>query len=279
MEWPLAKTPGVPRIACLGASTTESGNDDRREGSYPYLLELELEERTGKDFEVMNCGLSGWTSAESLVAWFLTIQDFDPDLVILHHAVNDVPPRNRDGFRADYSHWRRPWHLPEYSALERLLVRTSRLYAWLTRDTEVLSNIVEQTTHPGDDPTPFERDGRLPPGSEASFRRNLESIGLSAEARGADVLLLTMPMSPNRVADWPFPELVPGVQEHNRILRELADEHGWMLADAASLPFEDHRTAESAFVDLIHLTASGNQEKARIVADVLVPSWLEARAR
>lgn len=107
-EWELAKTPGVPRILCLGASTTAGGNQSGRPGSYPILLEEALELATQRDFEVMNAGISGWTTAEAVSAWFLTLQDFRPDLVLLHFAINDVHPRMRADFRADYSHWRIP---------------------------------------------------------------------------------------------------------------------------------------------------------------------------
>ena len=51
-EWTRERTPGVPRIVCLGGSTTEGGNEAMRGGSYPYKLEAILELYTGRDFEV-----------------------------------------------------------------------------------------------------------------------------------------------------------------------------------------------------------------------------------
>jgi hypothetical protein len=102
--WPVERTPGVPRILCLGGSTTEGRKDD----AYPLWLEQTLERRAGRDFEVLNAGMAGWTSAEMLVAWFLSLQDLDPDVVVLHEAVNDLEPRFYTGFRADYTHWRVP---------------------------------------------------------------------------------------------------------------------------------------------------------------------------
>jgi hypothetical protein len=90
-----ARTSGVPRVACLGGSTTEGGNPQGRGGSYPPLLEVALEERTGRDFEVLNAGISSWTTNEMLVAWFLTIQDFQPDLVVLHEASAGAVPGGR----------------------------------------------------------------------------------------------------------------------------------------------------------------------------------------
>src|SRR5262249_30655228 len=86
VEWKRERTPGVPRLVCLGSATTESGNGEGRIGSYPRQLELELERRTGRNFEVFNAGIASWTSAEELVSWFLALQDLRPDVLVLHEA-------------------------------------------------------------------------------------------------------------------------------------------------------------------------------------------------
>lgn len=273
IEWTLEKAPGVPRILCLGASTTEGGNAAGREGSYPFLLERELERRTARDFEVMNAGISGWTSAETLVAWFLTLQDYAPDLVVVHLAANDVTPRNMDGYRPDYTHWRHPWYPEEFGRLERALIRASDLFAWLRMEGKGHWNINLQTTYQQPAPHPYTRERRLPAGSEGSFRRNVESIGRGAERRGAAVLLLTMPVAPRTPEEVPDSVYRFGVREHNRILRELAARHGWLLADAEPWPEEDPAAA-AEFLDLVHLLPAGNAEKARIAAEVLEREWV-----
>jgi len=271
VEWSLEKEPGVPRILCLGASTTEGGNQEKRPGQFPFLLGEELERRTGRRFEVLNAGISGWTTAETLVAWFLLLQDYEPDLVVIHHAINDLWPRNRDGFRADYTHWRRPLRMPEYGAADRLLIGLSDAYAWLRMGDSHRLGINRLSTTPEPPVLPWERDGHLPAGSEAPFRRNIETIGISAEGRGASVLLLTMPSSPGHRPD-PGSHWLPGLAEHNQILRDLAAEHGWMLADAEAWPDEDPQAAEM-FLDIVHLSKEGNLAKARIVADELEARW------
>jgi lysophospholipase L1-like esterase len=118
---------------------------------------------------------------------------------------------------------------------------------------------------------PWERDGKLPAGSEAPFRRNIETIGISAEGLGAEVLLLTMPSSPRHRPD-PGELWLPGLAEHNQILRDLAAAHGWLLADAEPWPDEDPEAA-AMFLDIVHLSKEGNQAKARIVADALLAGW------
>ena len=276
-EWTLEKEPGVTRIACLGGSTTEGGNPEGPEGRYPVQLEMQLQERTGAQFEVMNFGMSGWTTAESLILWFLTVQDYDPDLVIVHHAVNDVGPRNRDDYRPDYTHYRRPWQPPRVTALDRWAAGRSKLLTWLLMDPKELRNIGYQTTFRHKGVHPFQRTGEFPPGSDHGFRRNIENIGASAESRGTAVMLLTMPYSPVH-QDESSRMHVAGMIDHNRILREIAADRGWMLADAEPWPELEPELANEAFVDLVHLHPSGNAAKARIVADVLMREWIPTLA-
>src|SRR5262245_12728648 len=89
VEWKWEHTPGVPRILCMRGSPTEGGNPAGRVGSYPFFLEQGLEQRYGRNFEVYNAGISYWTSAELLTAWFLLLQDLRPDLLVINSGVND----------------------------------------------------------------------------------------------------------------------------------------------------------------------------------------------
>ncbi len=261
-EWVVAREPGVPRILCLGGSTTE--------GRYPFLLEQILEKHTGRDFEVLNAGISGWTSAEVLVAWFLSLQDFAPDLVILHLAVNDVHARRARDFRGDYTHWRQPLRTPEFSAWKRLLVRWSDLYAW-TQTRAKRPNVLHVTTNRAFELDPLVHENRLDAATAAPFRRNVASVGESAAGLGADVALMTMPLSP---APDQSTILRYGAAENDRILRELAEEHDWMLVDAAAVFAENPELVEGEFLDMMHLSSQGNFYKAQLVADRLLADWV-----
>lgn len=263
-EWSLEKTPGVLRIAALGGSTTE--------GAWPLALAAELEQRTKRRFEVLNAGLSGWTSAESLVNWFLNVQDYAPDLVVLHHAVNDVAPRLRRGHRSDYSHYRHPWQPPRSNALQRLLLRASDVYAalWLRRG---IPDVGALTTWPVLDPLDPER-GPLPyPEGALTFRRNLRTIGRHARSLGAEVVLMTMPGRPPGEGDTPHDRLLRrGLLEHNEILRALAAEEGWMLVDLEAAYAADPSTTPW-FLDLVHQAVEGRRHEAVLLAEALVRDW------
>ncbi len=276
-EWSIARTDGVGRIVCMGASTTEGGNDDGTAGSYPFLLEGELERRSGRDFEVFNAGMSGWTTAEMTVAWFLDLKDLRPDLVVIHEAVNDSEPRMYPNFRNDYSHYRKTWEMPCASPLTRWFVARSQLAAWLFlgTDSHFIATLVNQQDVSGE--AGFDGE-RFTNHSEGAFRRNVLSIGRDARADGATVVLATLPFDPH-VQEENIPGIrgwIVGTLEHNEILRELSREHGFVLVDLE----REFRTQQpelvggSVFLDLVHVTTPGNACKARLIAEVLEREWL-----
>jgi lysophospholipase L1-like esterase len=268
--WTRERTPGVPRIVCLGSSTTEGGNGFGLRGSYPYQLEVLLEERTGRDFEVFNAGIAGWTSAEELVAWFLTLADFDPDVLVLHEAAGDLEPRFRADFEPDYSHWRRPMKQQPVQGLERWLVRASYLYTYLERRAGGVPDILSLTTASGPS-EPLLEKGELPRASSLAFRRNVRDIARAARADAREVLLMTLPCGPAEVRGdfWRS-----GIAEHNQHLRELCAEHGLLLCDAAEA-FAARPELGAHFRDLVHLDPQGNRVKAELAADALA-GWVAA---
>jgi lysophospholipase L1-like esterase len=273
VPWNVARTSGVPRIACLGGSTTEGGNERGLWGSYPYLLEQTLEARTGRDFEVMDAGMSGWTSAEMLVAWFLSLQDFDPDVVVLHEAVNDLVPRFLSSYRPDYTHWRVPIQQRPARGLERLLASWSSLYLRLRLRDGKTPGITEVSTVGLEPAEPMLKEGKLPHETSLAFRRNIASIARAAAADGRVVVLMTLPASPTAKLDafWHY-----GIAENNTHLRELGAAHGYLLADADE-HFRAHPELAEHFLDAVHLQPPGNQAKAELVADALA-GWTAALA-
>ena len=276
-----AKTPGVPRIACLGASTTQEG--------YPDELQLMLFEE-GRLAECMNWGVSGWTSMETMINWFVNVQDYEPDIVIVHLGGNDVAPRKVAGFRPDYGHFRQPWSEPRFSWWSSALCRVSDFYA---------GHVVE---HQGFDIADFvnrsgvsREDRRNDPGGDLTpdtahpFRRNIATVCEHALATGRTPVLMTMPWQPDAAS--PHREraeglLLQGLVEHNAILRELADELGLLLVDAAAACESRPELWSPTFTDLVHQNREGRRLKARLVADALqavelppVPAELRGASR
>lgn len=253
------------RILCLGGSTTESGNSLGQVGSYPFYLEKTLAQETGLDYEVLQAGHAGWTSAESLVGWMLDFKDFEPDLVLIHHAVNDLGPMTAPGFLPDYTHWRKSVDLFERNLFDKVFARVSLLYVHLRVERGDLDLVGSSTRQPAPDAKPVAFEV-----AQESFVRNVRSIGDDVARSGGRVGLVTMPMHPD--ADSMAPGIAAGVRKNNQALRLLAHEKGWYVLDLEHgfpLRYPEEQRKEN-FLDLVHVSPLGNLAKAQLITRELV---------
>tara|TARA_R100001230_G_C5672437_1_gene177521 strand:- start:143 stop:1186 length:1044 start_codon:yes stop_codon:yes gene_type:complete len=96
------------RILCLGASTTANNiSDGKKDYTYPSILEEYLNNKSDNQFEVLNCGIGGWTSVDIFINFILNLEELDPDYIILYHGYNDLHLYLMDDFCADYQHGRK----------------------------------------------------------------------------------------------------------------------------------------------------------------------------
>jgi len=274
-EFHLARTPGVLRVACLGSSTTEGGNPEGHEGSYPRQLQHILEERTGRAVEVLNFGMAGWTTAETMVNYFLVAQDYAPDIVVIHEAPNDVDPRRWPGFRADYSHYRKPWSDVHYSLPYRLLVRWSDIFAVSQMKDAAAFDLAAVVIRTPQGPLRDAGDV-LDPETAVAFRRNVRTIAEHVRLRGGHAVLATVPYDPAAPGAAVYRN---GIDDHNRILRELCRDQGFTLADVDARGRERAGGLHPFFLDLVHMTKEGNRFKAEVIADALIQAGLAAPAQ
>jgi lysophospholipase L1-like esterase len=254
-EWTREKPPGTLRIACLGASTTEDG--------YPALVAERLAQMEGlPPVEVMNFGVSGWLSNQSLINYALNVQHFAPDIVVVHHGANDHRVRGYPDFRTDYAHAIRS--LPELRPpFDALLVARLRSYA----AARMLADKLRKRPPGGD----LEKATRLPRSAWAGFsteelrvfQSNIGSIVRLARAGGARSLVVTQPYSRTRGF---APSWTVHMGQINQASRELAQQEQVDLVDLEVAMAGD----ESIFTDPIHLTqAVGIPRKAELVAERL----------
>ena len=92
-EFAPRKPPGYYRIFVLGGSTTFGypGSIPSNQETFPYKLQLELRKRLNTNhIEVINAGVIGYTLRTSLVNYVTRLTWYDPDMLIVHHAVNDA---------------------------------------------------------------------------------------------------------------------------------------------------------------------------------------------
>jgi hypothetical protein len=277
-EWAVEKTPGTLRIVCMGGSTTAGGNPQGPRGSYPHLLEQRLRELSGRTVEVLNCGVSSWTTAEMVCSWFLNVQDYQPDLVILHEVVNDTEARNWPDFRADYSHYRVPWSVPHTSELQRWLIANSDFYAWrLERGAPLSITFITTRATTGHVFT----NGGFDPATARAYQRNMLSIGRSARVQGAHMMLATLPTVPHE-GDFDLERgrapYRAGIAEHNQLMREIAAQESWMLCDLELQMLQLEAAGAELFLDLVHVSPQGNDFKALAIARKLLAEWEPLRS-
>ena len=87
-DYPYEKTPGVQRIVSLGDSFTV-GYEVAVEDTFSSVLERTLNDR-GYPVEVLNAGVSGFSTAEEYLYLERELWRYQPDLVLVSFFVNDL---------------------------------------------------------------------------------------------------------------------------------------------------------------------------------------------
>ena len=87
-EHSIEKRKSAWRVACLGDSVT-LGYEIRPEQAWPQVLE-ELAEAGGRDLDVMNVALGGWSTRQELIAYRRIARRYRPDQVLVGICLNDV---------------------------------------------------------------------------------------------------------------------------------------------------------------------------------------------
>jgi len=97
-----AKPPNAFRIVVLGDSFTWGDKVARTEDLWTSRLESLLDrEVTGRDVEVVNLGMKGFTTANEVELMERLGWQFDPDLVLIQFYANDAYPSRPNFGRAD----------------------------------------------------------------------------------------------------------------------------------------------------------------------------------
>ena len=253
----LEKPPNTVRVACLGGSTTLSG--------YPKILEELLNDRSsdGDQFETLNFGLGYWTTAHSLVNFVLNVLEYDPDVVVIHHAWNDNKVRG-ESINSDYSHKLQYFHEPEIP--DRHFIRISIIYRWVKfkwlksqPDWLNLGNSIFKKAG---------KDSNAKNQEELTlFKRNIGLIIDIARMKNIEVILTTMPHSTRE--DILYSDAVVGIQQANGFIREIYEERKDQIhfVDLDSMMTGQ---MEGQFIDVAHLYQDGIKFKAeRIFATIL----------
>jgi len=277
-EFPVDKPDGIFRIVALGGSTTYSVTVKDNEKTFTRQLENILRDRFGTDsIEVINAGVGGYSSWESLINLQFRALDLDPDLVIIYHGTNDVHTRlvAPGSYKGDNSGRRKRWGAPpvslliKHSYLSRIvssnlnldLFRREGLGSFLNAPTYQGAN----SLNPASDPTAL-----LDEHPPVFFRRNLINMTAIAKAHGVGVVLATWAHSTVFDDYASTPHYRAGYQESNAVVKEVALEQGaWLFDFAGKMP-----TDRKYWADGRHVNEEGSLVKAGLFADFILGTGL-----
>jgi len=281
-EFSVQKPPGLIRIVCLGASTTEGSQGDLE--TYPHFLQQELDRAIpGRKVEVLNAGYHGQGIDDLLEILRLRVLPLKPDVILFYEVANNIGWR--EFLRGDLS-------CPTGSCGPKVY---SGLYALLSRHSAIFALAAQRFGWNEPAPvTPWhEFDESSPKPAAEQFRKVLREIVSESLAGGSRIVLssfitlahdgLTVRREDNALLyDYihktmsPFTpgEIARIYAYYDRVVHEVAQELRVPFVDTAA---EFPREAKYFPFDLIHLSPEGNRVVARILARHLrsnLLSWL-----
>lgn len=270
------KPPGGFRVVCLGGSTTFGYGATSDDAAYPAVLQRLLAAAApGRAVEVLNAGVPGWSSRNSIDNFAARLAHLDADLVLIKHNNNDLYETWNPAYQARAA-WT-PGEAPARGLLARL-AGASGFVRWATR-------------RAGRRALAVKREAFSPEGL-AAFEANLLASVRLLRARGARPVLCTYPgvYPPTEAAaarmrfkgrallagtlkrcPLAYGALVEGLAAYNAAIRALARAEGVDLIDLEALvPREP-----ALYVDYIHHDDAGLQVvAARVAQHIVAAGWL-----
>jgi lysophospholipase L1-like esterase len=268
------KPEGIVRIIVYGGSSVFDPSSDEGE-DWPHGIETLLKERGFGNVEVINAGISGHASFDSVGRLFAEGHLFDPDYVLLYNAWNDM----------EYFQWKEPL-LRKYSPyeeennpftqyqswLDRLLCEYSQLYLMLREKYYKLK------LRPS-------LEGKIPEGEYSSKidERGLNQYALNvrtfvdlARNIGAVPILVTQArlVTPDNTAEQKrrikyerhlltHEAVCEAYESMDGILKQVAREKNVPLVDAS----KELTGKDELFKDHVHLRRKGSKDLAEVIAD------------
>ena len=222
-----------------------------------------------ENIEVVNAGVGGYNSWESLINLEFRVLDIDPDLVVIYHGTNDVHARLVDpaAYRGDNSGRRQQWRDPpppstwERSTLARILGRrlgfTHQVGLGLVVNAPTSESwMPRRASYRGADP--IEVLKMKPP---VYFERNLRNMIAVAK----EIMFATWAHSPYFDDYAATPHYDVGFEENNDVVKDVAERYKIPMFDFASVMPEDPRI----WSDGCHVNEAGALVKARLFANFI----------
>lgn len=281
------KPPGTTRIIVLGGSSVfDQGVPDRddKAGSWPHLLERQLVSKGLSDLEVINAGIPGHATGDSLGRLFSQLWMYEPDYVLVYHGWNDMkfwksqevtPERPLIQLVPPYDENSNPFI--SYRGFWDRLLSNSQIYVKI-RNRYYMSKLDVGTEGVIESRGSRETEyGRFGPDQ---FRLNLELIVSACNLIDAVPVLVTqatlvapdLSEADRKRINYDYQglahdTLVAAYEESYRIIREVSARNNTAFIDAA---VKLNGSGEH-FADHVHLSPPGSMALAEIIAEELAP--------
>jgi lysophospholipase L1-like esterase len=252
---PVQKPADTIRIIAVGGSTTANNRPyTKNRIDYPTSLERKLEKGFEQvSFEVLNAGSDAFSSAQSLINIEFRLVEYNPDIILLMHTVNDASVNAfNGGATPDYSNkYLQPYYLSTSLQGSLSLVGFISQSGVLSRIglPELLAN----------------KNGDLEVVSDYSyglhlFTRNLETIASICKLHNIDLVLLSQP-APIRTDKYTTYITKGMFLDYRKAITEVAEEQGVHYIDM----YDKFGHEERYFTDHIHYTPEGIERFSSIL--------------
>ena len=269
-------------IIFFGGSTTENLCISK-EKRFPNLVSAILKEKTGRNINVYNAGVSGNHALHSLLSFQAKGIKLKPDLVIFMHGINDLSLLSKT-----YSYWEAP------RTREIIITKTQKdMFIDLTKsllnsflpNTRSFINKIRRNNQVKIDEFALYREGRKLDAYQAEtikseFRSAIISLIQISKSWNTQPILLTQPNRFSRSDDeiislynskspnidyFIFIELY---KEFNKIIKEVAINYEVPIIDLESKVPKN----KDYFYDSVHLNGKGNMFVAEVISNSLESS-------
>jgi len=267
-EVQLVEPAGTYRIVCVGGSTVYDTEIADWRAAFPAQLEACLRERGHAEVEVINGGVGGYTSFETLVDLALRVLELQPDLVLIYQNTNDVHAHlmPAGAYRLDNTGYRHAWTEREPWWDHSLILRWLGVqWGYSPRNT-----LEEHSRLEHDEGRDFA--ACLAANAPRWFERNTEEMIQLARARGAAVMLSSFATCPARGGYAAEAHYRTGFAENDEAQRGLARRLDVPFYEfAAEMPLD-----LALWDDGVHNTAAGARRKAELFAGFVAAHFLSA---
>jgi lysophospholipase L1-like esterase len=280
-EFSLEKPPGTLRVVLMGASTVYGLSVGDRDTAAIVALELLEAALPDQAFEVINAGVPGFTTEDTLLNLKHTVLGLSPDYVVVMDGRNEMFPQTYNHYVDSYDHFRiaddeelRLQHVgwKRFFRISRTaLLVAARRPDWFGLpphfENPVFGRIRANNRPNAEEIHLHSKEQQRHHG----FAANLREWVKKSRAKGVSPILSTMVFYPPGLnlglvlpADSEPADLARVVEANNEIVRSLSRELEVPLIDGASL------SRSELLTDDCHFNEAGEREFARLVSDAIV---------